>query len=175
MMEKASKAKSSEKRTVDQDSQVQQRCKIEHPEDERDVQAGVAEVRSKGNADKMSKAGTKEEIRKDVPFSKDIYQPETKMRYKLSSVEHKFLDKEEKENESVALESLTPELVKNISPPGSKLCGVDELKLELRSRGLPVSGTKKELVDRLREDDNKDEENYGHKERCDTAKGVIPA
>ena len=57
--------------------------------------------------------------------------------------------------ESVALESLTPELVKNISPPGSKLCGVDELKLELRSRGLPVSGTKKELVDRLREDDNK--------------------
>lgn len=65
-MEKASKAKSSEKRTVDQDSQVQQRCKIEHPEDERDVQAGVAEVRSKGNADKMSKAGTKEEIRKDV-------------------------------------------------------------------------------------------------------------
>ena len=23
--------------------------------------------------------------------------------------------------------------------------------------------------------DYKDEENYGHKERCDTAKGVIPA
>ena len=67
-MEKPSKAKGAEKRSVGKDSLAEQRGKNDHPEGRRENEAGVVEERSEGNTDaeKKGKAKPNEEMKKDV-------------------------------------------------------------------------------------------------------------